>query len=89
MNELSLFTGSGGGILGTKLLGFKHIGYVEINEFNQKIIAQRIRDGYIDNAPIFNDIKTFISDGYCELYKGITDIVTGGFPCQDISVANS
>lgn len=87
MNELSLFTGAGGGVLGTKLLGFNHIGYVEINDYCQRILKQRIKDGYLDNAPIFGDIRTFISEGYAESYKGLVDVVTAGFPCQPFSVA--
>lgn len=87
MTELSLFTGAGGGILGSKLLGWKTVGYVEINDYCQRAIAQRIRDKIIDNAPIFGDIKTFISDGYAERYRGLVDVVTGGFPCQPFSVA--
>jgi len=88
MNELSLFTGAGGGILGTKyFLGWKTIGYVEIEEYCQKVISQRIRDGLLDNAPIYGDIKTFIDSGCAKLYRGITDIITAGFPCQPFSVA--
>lgn len=85
MNELSLFTGAGGGLLGTMLLGFHPIGYVEWDDRRQRVLAARIRDGILPDAPIFGDIKTFISSGCAELYQGITDIITGGFPCQDIS----
>ena len=88
MNELSLFTGAGGGVLGSKLLGHRIIGYVEKDDYCQRMLAQRIRDGVIDNAPIYSDIKTFIDSGRCELYRGITDIVSAGFPCQDFSIAN-
>ena len=87
MNELSLFTGAGGGLLGTKLLGFRHIGYVEWDNYCQRIIAQRIIDGLLDNAPIFGDIRAFIGDGYAEAYQGMVDIITAGFPCQPFSVA--
>ena len=87
MNELSLFSGAGGGLLGTKLLGFRHIGYVEKDEGCQKIIAQRIRDGILDYAPIYCDIKTFIDSGRCSLFEGVTNIITGGFPCQPFSIA--
>lgn len=86
MNELSLFTGAGGGLLGTKLLGWNPIGYVEWDDYCQRVIAARIKDGLLPNAPIFGDIKTFISDGYAESYQGMVDVVTGGFPCQDISI---
>lgn len=87
MNELSLFTGAGGGLLGTKLLGFNNIGYVEFNDYCQRIIQQRIKDGILDEAPIFGDIRTFISEGYAGSYQGMADIVTAGFPCPAFSVA--
>jgi len=87
MNELSLFTGIGGGVLGSKLLGWKTIGYVEINEYCQKIIQQRIKDGILDDAPIFGDITSFIDQGYAAAYQGMVDVITGGFPCQPFSVA--
>lgn len=57
MRELSLFSGAGGGLLGTKLLGWSHCGYVEFNEYCQKVIAQRIADGHLDRAPIYGDVR--------------------------------
>ena len=87
MRELSLFSGTGGGLLGTKLLGFQHVGYVEIDEYCQKVIRQRIIDGILENAPIFGDIRTFIDKGYAASYTGLVDVVTAGFPCQPFSVA--
>ena len=87
MNELSLFTGSGGGVLGTTLLGWKHVGYVEYDNYCQKIIKQRIADGLLDPAPIFGDIRGFIRDGFAAAYKGLVDIVSAGFPCQPFSVS--
>lgn len=87
MNELSLFTGGGGGILGSKMLGWRPIGYVEWDKYCQRIIRQRIKDGVLHNAPIYGDIRTFISEGHVDLYRGITDIISGGFPCQPFSLA--
>ena len=88
MNELSLFSGAGGGLLASKhLLGWKTIGYVEIDDYCQRVIAQRIKDGFLGEAPIFGDIGTFISEGYSESYKGMVDVITAGFPCQPFSVA--
>jgi len=87
MRELSLFSGAGGGLLGTKLLGWETVGYVEWEEYCQKIIAQRIKDGIFDNAPIHGDIRAFIDEGYAEAYQGMVDVVTAGFPCQPFSVA--
>src|SRR3990167_11503320 len=87
MNELSLFTGAGGGVLGSKLLGHRIIGYVEYEPYCQEILKQRIADGILDAAPIFGDIRKFISEGYAESYQGMVDVVTAGFPCQSFSVA--
>ena len=87
MNELSLFSGAGGGLLGTKLLGWRSVGYVENNTYCQKILAQRIKDGFLDKAPIFGDIDDFIESGASKKYKGYVDVVTAGFPCQPFSVA--
>jgi len=89
MNELSLFTGAGGGVLGSKLLGHRIIGYVENDDYRQRVIAQRIKDGIFDEAPIFGDIRTFNREGYAGSYSGLVDIVSGGFPCQDLSVAGN
>lgn len=86
MRELSLFSGAGGGLLASKhLLGWQTIGYVEINDYCQRVIARRIRDGLLDNAPIYGDIRTFIDSGCAELYRGVADVVTAGFPCQPFS----
>lgn len=87
MRELSLFSGAGGGLLGSKLLGWTTVGYVEYEEYCQKVLRQRIADGILDAAPIFGDIRKFISEGYADAYQGMVDIVTGGFPCQPFSVA--
>ena len=75
------------GLLGTKLLGWSTVGYVEKDDYCQRIIAQRIKDGVINNAPIFSDVKTFISDGYAGSYKNMVDVITAGFPCQPFSRA--
>ena len=89
MRELSLFTGAGGGLLGTKLLGWEPIGYVEWNEYCQQVIAARIRDGYLLIAPIFTDVREFVQSGAAEQYRGIADVVSAGFPCQPFSSAGA
>ena len=87
MRELSLFSGAGGGLLGTKLLSWTHVGYVEFDDYCQQDIAQRIKDGYLDKAPIFGDIRTFTGEGYAASYTGMVDVITAGFPCQPFSAA--
>lgn len=88
LTYLSLFSGGMGGDLAMQhLLGMRCLGYVEIEEYCQKLIRQRQEDGLIDRAPIFTDIRAFVSDGYAASYTGMVDLITGGFPCQDISCA--
>lgn len=48
-------------------------------------MLQRQRDGILPRFPIWDDIKTF--DG--KDWRGIVDIVAGGFPCKGISFAGS
>ena len=83
MNELALFAGAGGGILGGKLLGWRTVCAVEIEEYPRQVLLQRQRDGLLPLFPVWDDITTF--DG--RPWRGCVDIVTGGFPCQDISIA--
>ena len=87
LRELSLFTGSGGGVLGTTLLGWRHIGYVEFDSDCQQALRARIVEGSLDNAPIFGDVRDFISEGHAETYAGHVDVLSAGFPCQPFSTA--
>jgi DNA (cytosine-5)-methyltransferase 1 len=87
MNELSLFTGIGGGLLGTKLLGWKAVGYVESDKYCCRVLKQRIKDGILDDAPIFHlDVREF-NRRIAAKYRGVVDVITAGFPCQPFSVA--
>jgi len=83
MNELPLFSGAGGGILGGKLLGWKTIYAVEIDSFAACILCVRQNDGLLMPFPIWSDVCRF--DG--RPWRGLVDVVSGGFPCQDISSA--
>lgn len=83
LNELHLFAGAGGGILGGLLLGHRPICAVEIESAARRILLARQRDGSLPLFPIWDDVRTF--DG--RPWRGIADVVCGGFPCQDISAA--
>lgn len=80
-NELHLFAGAGGGILGGMLLGHRCVCAVEIDPYCRDVLLQRQRDGVLPWFPIWDDVRTF--DG--RPWRGLVDIICGGFPCQDIS----
>jgi len=83
MNELALFAGAGGGILGGKLLGWRTVCAVEWEPYPASVLVARQNDKILPPFPIWDDVQTF--DG--KPWRGIVDVVSGGFPCQDISVA--
>ncbi len=85
LRELALFAGAGGGILGGKMLGWRTVCAVEIEPYCQSILCQRQNEGILETFPIWDDVCTF--DGTA--WKGYVDVISGGFPCQDISAANS
>ena len=83
MYELALFAGAGGGILGGLLLGWRTVCAVEIDPYARSVLLARQNDGTLAPFPIWDDIRTF--DG--KPWRGIVDVVSGGFPCTDISAA--
>jgi DNA (cytosine-5)-methyltransferase 1 len=83
MNELALFAGAGGGILGGGLLGWRTVCAVEWEPYPASVLCARQNDGLLPPFPIWDDVQTF--DG--KPWRGIVDVVSGGFPCQDISAA--
>ena len=83
MNELALFAGAGGGLLGSVLLGWRTVCAVEKEPYCREVLLRRQRDGMLDLFPIWDDVRTF--DG--KPWRGVVDIVTAGFPCQPFSVA--
>jgi DNA (cytosine-5)-methyltransferase 1 len=83
MNELALFAGAGGGILGGLLCGFRTICAVEIEPYAASVLVSRQNEGFLPPFPIWDDVRTFDGQPWC----GIVDVVSGGFPCTDISSA--
>ena len=77
LSVLDLFSGIGGFSLGLESTGkFKTIGFCEKDKFCQKVLQKHWSD-----TPIYEDIKKL--DGT----KIKADVITGGFPCQSISIA--
>ena len=83
INELALFAGAGGGILGGKLLGWDTVCAVEWEPYAASVLVARQNDGILPCFPIWDDVQSF--DG--NKWRGVVDVVSGGFPCTDISAA--
>lgn len=83
INGLDLFSGIGGISLA---IGewVQTIAYCEQDRYAQAVLLSRMSEGKLDQAPIWDDIKTLKG----EMLPTI-DIIFGGFPCQDISVAGN
>jgi len=73
----SLFSGIGGFELGAEWAGIKTLWNCEIEEFQRSILKK-----HFPNAKQYTDIRELKNPEY-------VDIVSGGFPCQDISNANA
>ena len=80
---MALFAGAGGGILGGHLLGWRTVCAVERDAYAAAVLAQRQADRCIEAFPIWSSVETF--DG--RPWRGRVDVISGGFPCQDISAA--
>lgn len=83
MNELALFAGAGGGILGAHLLGWRTVCAVETEPYCREVLLRRQQDGLLPLFPIWDDCNTFEGGAW----SGIVDVITAGFPCQPFSVA--
>jgi len=81
---LDLFSGIGGFSHGLKKAGgFRTVAYCEIEPKSQAVLQARMRDGALDHAPICRDITRL--DG--RPWRGKVDLITAGWPCQDLSTA--
>jgi len=83
-NVLSICSGYGGIELGLRsVINSVTVCYLENEASACAILASRIRDGSLDDAPIWTDIRTFDP----EPWRGLVSLVAGGFPCQPFSFA--
>ena len=65
------------------MLGWRTRCAVEIDSYARKVLLARQADGMLEKFPIWDDVRTF--DG--RPWRQAIDVVSGGFPCQDISAA--
>jgi DNA (cytosine-5)-methyltransferase 1 len=81
MRTLDLFSGIAGNTLA--LHGISNtIAYCEADLHARSVLLSRMADGLIPTAPIFPDVNTLKGSDVGEV-----DMIVGGFPCQDISLA--
>ena len=82
MKVLDLFSGIGGFSLGLERAGMETVAFCEIEDYPRKVLAKHWPD-----VPIYSDIRELTSERLrSDGIIGI-DVITAGFPCQDISTA--
>ena len=80
MRLLDLFSGIGGFSLAAEWVWgdeLEIVGFCEIEEYTQKILSKNF-----PGVPIYEDITKLNGKDFKDI-----DLITGGFPCQDISIA--
>ena len=75
LTHLSLFSGIGGIDLAAEWAGFETVCFVEKDKFCQKVLAK-----HWPNVPIVGDIHGFT-------WPEAVTLISGGFPCQSVSLA--
>jgi DNA (cytosine-5)-methyltransferase 1 len=78
MNVLDLFSGIGGFSIGLERAGMRTVAFCEIDPHARAVLQKHWPD-----VPVFTDVSTLSKDDINEQI----DILAGGFPCQDISMA--
>lgn len=81
MNVLDLFSGIGGFSLGLERAGMKTVAFCEIDKKARQVLRKHWPD-----VPIFEDVKSLTKEKLDEQTISV-DVICGGFPCQDLSVA--
>ena len=78
MKVLDLFSGIGGFSLGLERAGMETVAFCEFDEHAQKVLRK-----HWPHVPIYSDIRELDA----KQFRGTVSVVTGGFPCQDLSTA--
>jgi len=82
MNVLDLFSGIGGFSLGLERIGMATVAFCE-----KEPQAQTVLQKHWPEIPVFDDIKKLNKKELDKYGIEKIDVITGGFPCQDISTA--
>lgn len=78
MKVLDLFSGIGGFSLGLECAGWETVAFCEIEPSCHNVLSK-----YWPDVPIFEDVTKLSATDIASS----VDVICGGFPCQDISVA--
>jgi DNA (cytosine-5)-methyltransferase 1 len=81
LNGLDLFSGIGGLSLALEPW-VETVAYCERDGYAQQVLLSRMLTGELDAAPIWDDVTTLRARDL-----PVIDIIFGGFPCQDLSLA--
>jgi len=81
MHGLDLFSGIGG-ISFALQDWIEPVAFCEIEKYCQAVLLSRMHNGELAKAPIWDNITTLQGSFLPKI-----DIIYGGFPCQDISIA--
>lgn len=79
MKFISLFSGIGGFDLGFERSGMQSVSVCEINTNAQSVLKK-----HFSHATLFDDVRTI---GVNTHGRKSVDLICGGFPCQDLSIA--
>lgn len=82
MKMLSLFSGVGMIDLAASWAGIETVAFCEIEEYPQTILRRRF-----PNVPIYSDVRELTAEKLKTDGIPKIDIISGGFPCQDVSTA--
>jgi DNA (cytosine-5)-methyltransferase 1 len=83
MRVLDLFSGIGGFSLGLERAGMTTVAFCEIEPFCRRVLAK-----HWPEVPIYDDVRTLTATRLAADGIGV-DVICGGFPCQDISLAGN
>lgn len=82
LKVLDLFSGIGGFSLGLERAGMETVAFCEVDENCQKVLEK-----HWPEIPIWDDVKSLNKNALSAIGIDQIDVICGGFPCQDISVA--
>lgn len=82
MNVLDLFSGIGGFSLGLERAGMRTVAFCEIDPWCRRVLKR-----HWPNVRAYDDVRGLTAERLVRDGVGSIDVICGGFPCQDISLA--